>query len=136
MATWADIRAAVASLPGVEETAWRDQPMFQVGSKGFVQTWRGRVIMKLDRGRQELLFEARPEVFSPYVAGALRWAYVDIAALEPAEAQALAREAWAQVVPSGSAAPTAHRPPRPPPAAPPAGRRPGSATCGAPRPGA
>lgn len=99
MATWEDIRAAVSSLPGVEEVLWGDEPMFRVGAKGFVQTTRDRVIMKLDRARQELLFEARPEVFSPFAAGALRWSYVEIAALDADEAAELAREAWTMVVP-------------------------------------
>jgi hypothetical protein len=70
-----------------------------VGSKGFVQTWRGRVLMKLEKGHQELLFEARPDVFSPVVAGRLRWSWVEIEALEAEEAAALVREAWTQVVP-------------------------------------
>ena len=99
MATWDDIRAAALPLPGAEEDVWYGEPMFRVGRKGFVQTWRGRVIMKLERNHQELLFEARPDVFSPYVAGALRWSFVDLSALAPAEAADLAREAWTQVVP-------------------------------------
>jgi hypothetical protein len=70
-----------------------------VGSKGFVQAWRGRVLMKLEKGHQELLFEARPDVFSPMVAGALRWSWVEIEALDADEAAALVREAWTQVVP-------------------------------------
>ena len=70
-----------------------------MGSKGFVQTWRGRVLMKLEKDHQELLFEARPDVFSPMVAGALRWSWVEIEALDRDEAAALVREAWTQVVP-------------------------------------
>lgn len=99
MATWDDIRAAVLPLPGVEEVVWYDEPMFRVGAKGFVQTTRGRVIMKLDRARQELLFEARPEVFSPFTAGALRWSYVELDKLDAEEASELARQAWTMVVP-------------------------------------
>jgi hypothetical protein len=99
MATWEDIRAAVLPLPGVEEVRWYDEPMFRVGTKGFVQATRGRVIMKLDQDHQELLFEARPDVFSPFRAGALRWSYVEIAALHAEEAAELAREAWTMVVP-------------------------------------
>ena len=99
MATWDDIRAAASPLPGAKETYWYDAPLFQVGSKGFVQTYRGRVIMKLDKNHQELLFEARPDVFTPFRAGALRWSWVDIAALGPDEIADLVREAWTQVVP-------------------------------------
>jgi hypothetical protein len=70
-----------------------------VGSKGFVQTWRGRVVMKLEKSHQELLFEVRPDVFSPMVAGRLRWSWVEIEALEADEVGALVLEAWTQVVP-------------------------------------
>jgi hypothetical protein len=55
--------------------------------------------MKLERHHQEQLFDIRPEVFSPMVAGRLRWSWVEIAALEDDEAVALVREAWTQVVP-------------------------------------
>jgi hypothetical protein len=55
--------------------------------------------MKLERHHQELLFEVRPEVFSPMIAGRLRWSFVDTAELDDAEAVELVREAWAQVVP-------------------------------------
>jgi hypothetical protein len=55
--------------------------------------------MKLDKGRQELLFEARPDVFSPMVAGALRWSWVEIATLDADEVVNLVLEAWTQVVP-------------------------------------
>jgi len=72
--------------------------MFQVGSKSFVQTWKGRVIIKLDRNRQELLFEARPDVFSPFTAGALRWSYVAIEALDAEMVAELVEEAWSMVV--------------------------------------
>ena len=64
-----------------------------------MQTWRGRVLMKLEKGHQELLFEARPDVFSPMNAGRLRWSWVEIEALDPEEAAVLVREAWTQVVP-------------------------------------
>jgi hypothetical protein len=55
--------------------------------------------MKLERRHQEQLFDIRPEVFSPMVAGRLRWSWVEIEALEDDEAAALVREAWTQVVP-------------------------------------
>lgn len=99
MANWADIRAVALTLPGAWENDWRGNRLFQVGRKGFVQTWDDRVLMKLDRNHQELLFEARPEVFRPYVAGALRWSWVEIEALDADEIGDLVREAWRQIVP-------------------------------------
>jgi hypothetical protein len=99
MATWDDIRAVALTLPGAWENSWYGEPCFQVGKKGFVQGFRGRCIMKLERNHQELLFEARPEVFSPMTAGALRWSWVEIEALDPDEVQRLVLEAWTQIVP-------------------------------------
>jgi hypothetical protein len=99
VAGWNVLRAAALALPGVREVAWRGEPWFQVGSKGFVLRSQGRVIMKLERHHQEFLFEVRPEVFTPMVAGRLRWSFVAIAELDDAEAVALVREAWTQVVP-------------------------------------
>ena len=99
MATWDDIRAVALALPGVTESLFHGDPWLTVGSRGFVQTWRGRVLMKLDKGRQELLFEARPDVFSPMVAGRLRWSWVEIDLLGADEAADLVRESWRQVVP-------------------------------------
>ena len=86
-------------MPGASETIYHGDPWITVGSKGFVQTWRGRVLMKLEKGHQELLFEVRPEVFSPMMAGRLRWSWVEIEALDDDEAAALVREAWTQIVP-------------------------------------
>jgi hypothetical protein len=99
MATWDDIRSVALALPGAWENEWYGEPSFQVGSKGFVQSFRGRAIMKLDRHHQELLFEARPEVFSPMVAGALRWSWVEIDALDATEVADLVLEAWTCIVP-------------------------------------
>ena len=99
MATWDDIREVALALPGASETPFHGEPWFTVGSKGFVQGWRGRVVMKLEAGHQELLFEARPDVFSPMVAGRLRWSWVAIEALGRDEIETLIREAWTCVVP-------------------------------------
>jgi hypothetical protein len=99
VATWDDVRAVAQALPGAWENDWRGNPLFQVGRKGFVQTWNDRVLMKLEKHHQELLFEARPDVFAPYVAGALRWSWVEIEALDADELADLVREAWRQVVP-------------------------------------
>ena len=136
MSTWEDIRAVALTLPGAWENDWRGNPLFQVGRKGFVQTWDDRVLMKLDRNHQELLFEARPGVFSPYVAGALRWSWVRIEAIGVNEIGNLVREAWSQVVPktvsraydgrySQAATTPAPPPERRRPGARPAGRTPG-----------
>jgi hypothetical protein len=99
MADWGDIRTAAMALPGVRESDRVGELAFKVGKKDFVVSWRGRVVMKLERNHQELLFEARPDVFSPMNAGALRWSWVEIGALDAEEIAELVREAWTQIVP-------------------------------------
>ncbi len=54
--------------------------------------------MKLGKAHQELLFEARPEIFRPMIAGAMRWSWVEIEALDAGEVAELVLEAWTQVV--------------------------------------
>jgi hypothetical protein len=99
MADWGDIRAVALALPGVREVDWHGDPFFQVGSKSFVHRANGGCFMKLDKNHQELLFEARPEVFTPMIVGPMRWSRVEIDALDPAELAELVREAWTRVVP-------------------------------------
>ena len=96
------------ALPLVRESDMLGEPAFKVGKKGFVHAWKGGVFMKLDKGHQELLFEVRPEVFKPMVAGAMRWSWVDIEALAPDELAALVREAWTMVVPRQVSRTAAH----------------------------
>jgi hypothetical protein len=99
VADWEVLRAYALALPGVREVDYRGEPWLQVGSKGFVLRSQGRVIMKLERHHQEFLFEVRPEVFTPMIAGRLRWSFAVIEELDDDEAVALVREAWTQVVP-------------------------------------
>jgi hypothetical protein len=99
MADLGDIRAVALALPGVREVDWHGEPFFQVGSKSFVHRWKGGVFMKLDKNHQELLFEARPEVFTPMIVGSIRWSRVEIAALDADELAELVLEAWTMVVP-------------------------------------
>jgi hypothetical protein len=46
-----------------------------------------------------MLFEVRPEIFTPCKVGTGKWSYVKISALSSAELRALVIEAWSQVVP-------------------------------------
>jgi len=57
------------------------------------------VVLKLERGHQELLFEIRPETFRKFPVATVHWSEVDIAQLEHAELAGLILEAWAQIVP-------------------------------------
>jgi len=101
VATLADIRSVVLSLPGTQELNDHGGNWFNVGTKTFVlygfpsQRW----LFKLPKPRQELLFEARPDVFQPYRAGAMRWSYVDIEPLTHAEIDSLVTDCWTTIVP-------------------------------------
>ncbi|MGE0829601.1 MAG: MmcQ/YjbR family DNA-binding protein [Hyphomonadaceae bacterium] len=101
MAVEADIRRAALALPEVVEVDYQGGPWFQIGKKSFVLFWtpEARWIFKLPKPRQDLLFEVRPDVFAPYRAGALEWAYVDVAALSGSEVEQLVTEAWTTIAP-------------------------------------
>jgi hypothetical protein len=101
VATLADIRRAALKLPGAEELQSHGGSWFNVGKKTFVLYWapHERWIFKLPKPRQELLFEARPDVFQPYRAGAMLWSYVAIEELTRAEVERYVTEAWTTIVP-------------------------------------
>jgi hypothetical protein len=101
MATLADIRRTALLLPGAVELDSHGGAWFNVGTKTFVLYWAkdGRWIFKLPKPRQELLFEARPDVFQPFRAGAIVWSYVAIEELTRAEVASLVTDAWTTIVP-------------------------------------
>jgi hypothetical protein len=99
MATFAQLRKCALALPGAVEIVYRGEPWFNVGKKSFALRSNGKIIMKLDREHQEMLFEVRPEVFTPCPVATVKWSYVDIAALTAHELKALVTEAWTQIVP-------------------------------------
>ncbi|MBL8551506.1 MAG: MmcQ/YjbR family DNA-binding protein [Hyphomonadaceae bacterium] len=107
MATPADIRRAALALPEAIEIEDRHGLWFNVGKKTFIlqRASDARWIFKLPKARQDFLFEVRPETFAPYRAGALLWAYVDVAALSRDEAKQLVAEAWTTIVPKKLSAP-------------------------------
>ena len=100
-----DLRRLSLALPGAHEVTYRGNPWFNVGKKTFALAIDGRVVMKLDRGRQELLFEIRPETFRRFPVATVHWAEVDLDGLDEAELAALVREAWAQIVPKNVSRP-------------------------------
>ena len=101
MATIDDIRRIALALPGAVELQDHGGNWFNVGKKTFVLYGfpSARWLFKLPKPRQELLFEARPDVFQPYRAGAMLWSYVDVAALEPDEVESIVTDAWTEVAP-------------------------------------
>ena len=86
-------------MPGAEEISYKGTPWFNVGTKTFALGWGGRTIMKLDKGHQLLLFEARPETFQKLPMGPSYWSYVELEHPDGDELADLVLEAWSQVVP-------------------------------------
>ncbi|HEY2070627.1 MAG TPA: hypothetical protein VGG48_13810 [Rhizomicrobium sp.] len=101
MARFAQLRKFGLALPGATEALYRGEPWLVVGKKTFALRYeKTKAIMKLDRHHQDMLFEVRPEIFTPCRVGVGGvWSYVEITKLKPAELEALVIEAWAQVVP-------------------------------------
>jgi hypothetical protein len=102
MATFDDLRRFALTLPEAVEVAYRGEPWLVVRKKTFA-LWsgrEGRAIMKLDREHQQMLFDVRPDTFTPCKVGTGGvWSTVDLAKLTKKEVEALTLEAWTQVVP-------------------------------------
>jgi hypothetical protein len=99
LATLEDLRRVSLALPGAEEVVYKGDPWFNVGKKTFALFTRGRAILKLDRGHQELLFEVRPETFEKCPVATVYWSWVELGHLDEAELGELVLEAWSQIVP-------------------------------------
>lgn len=70
-----------------------------MGKKSFALRWNDRVVLKLDKAHQELLFEIRPETFQKCPVGTNYWSYVVLEDLELGELSDLVFEAWSSIVP-------------------------------------
>jgi len=105
MASLEDLRRLSLALPGAHEVTYKGDPWFNVGKKSFALNVRGRTILKLDRGHQELLFEVRPETFQKCPVATVYWAYVALDDLDEAELSELVLEAWSQIVPKKTSRP-------------------------------
>ncbi len=100
MATIEDVRRVALALPGAQELQDHGGNWFNVGKKTFLLFGfpSARWIFKLPKPRQELLFEARPDVFQPFRMGAMLWSYVDVEQLEIDEIRSLVTDAWTTIV--------------------------------------
>ncbi len=70
-----------------------------MGKKTFALRWNDRVVLKLDKGHQELLFEIRPETFQKCPVATGYWSYVELDNLDDGELADLVLEAWSTIVP-------------------------------------
>lgn len=79
----------------------RDQPALRAGGKMFAVWWPPdkSLVLKLPRDQLTMLFEVRPDIFSPHKVGTGYWADVKLHKLSPAEMKDLLTPAWATVAP-------------------------------------
>lgn len=70
-----------------------------MGKKTFAVRLKDRVILKLDKGHQDLLFEIRPDTFQRCKVATNWWSYVELEHLDADELSDLVLEAWSMIVP-------------------------------------
>ena len=70
-----------------------------MGKKSFALHWNDRVVLKLDKDHQHLLFEVGPKAFQPCSVGTGVWSYVVLENLDDGELANLVVEAWTSIVP-------------------------------------
>ncbi len=94
------IRRIALSLPGASETYYKG-PRFGVGKKAFVHGWSGETLwlFKLPHHQELMLFETRPNIFTPMRSGLMLWCYADVRQLDAAELRDLIVAAWKTVAP-------------------------------------
>ncbi|HEY4942837.1 MAG TPA: MmcQ/YjbR family DNA-binding protein [Rhizomicrobium sp.] len=96
---YAAIKRIALGFPGTQEIVDRHGHWFNVGSKTFALNGmpNGRWIFKLPQHQQMMLFDARPQTFTPMRAGRLVWSYVQVENLDAAELKDLLTAAWRMV---------------------------------------
>lgn len=101
MATLDDLRAIALSLPlTAEETDRSGEPAFRVeGRHKFAVCREDGVLLKLEFGYQEWLFDERGDVFSRVRVGHYDWAFAALGDLEREELAQLVTKAWAREAP-------------------------------------
>ena len=97
---YAALKKIALRFPGAEEVWFRGDPWFNVGRKSFAlySTTAGKWIFKLPKPQQMMLFDARPQTFTPMRAGLLLWSYVVVENLDTAELTDLLTAAWKTIV--------------------------------------
>ena len=96
-----DLRRIALSLPEAYEQDHFGGPSFRVATKIFASCSpeKNRATLKLDRDHQTMLFDVRPEAFTPAVWGKLVWTYVALDEVDTADLEGLVTRAWRLVAP-------------------------------------
>jgi hypothetical protein len=97
---YATLKKIALGFPGAQEIWFHGDPWFNVGSKSFALYWSpaGQWVFKLPKPQQMMLFDARPETFTPMRAGRMVWSFVAVDKLDAAELKSLLTGAWKMVV--------------------------------------
>ena len=97
---YAALKKIALRFPGAEEIWFHGDPWFNVGSKSFAlySSTVGKWIFKLPKPQQMMLFDARPETFTPMRAGLMVWSFVAVENLDTAELTDLLTAAWKTIV--------------------------------------
>jgi predicted DNA-binding protein (MmcQ/YjbR family) len=99
MTRCAQVRQLAMALAGVEEKAHFGTPSWRVGGKMFAEARAdgSTAIFKLSKMHQEILFETRPQTFTPAIWGAIRWCRIALDGVAADELKELVREAYDEV---------------------------------------
>lgn len=94
------IRRVALSLPGASEIFYKG-PRFGVGKKAFVHGFAGETLwlFKLPHHQEMMLFDTRPQTFTPMRSGPMLWCYANVGHLDAAELRDLIVAAWRTVAP-------------------------------------
>ena len=98
---YAFMKKVALALPGAVEVIDRHGHWFNIGKKTFALYGMSgdRWILRLPKDQVRMLTEADPDVFSPMIAGALLWAYVDVEKLDDKALRGYVTAAWRHLAP-------------------------------------
>jgi hypothetical protein len=98
---YAFLKRVALALPGAVEVVDRHGHWFNIGKKSFALYGMNgnRWILRLPKDQVRMLCEADPDVFSPMIAGALLWAYVDVTKLDAKALHGYMTAAWRYTAP-------------------------------------
>jgi hypothetical protein len=99
MASAADVRKFVSSLPGVTEVDHFGRPSFRTKNRIFAVIRPDGLFLHLPEERKEFLFEAAPDTFVKYMWGKTANVIVQLGKIGKRELEGLIREAYEASLP-------------------------------------
>ena len=101
MTTLDDARRLALAWPDAIEADHFGRPSFRVGGKIYatLRPDENRMVLKLPREHQDMLFSVSPDRYSPARWGSLVWTFVALDAIDDAELEVQLGHAWRHVAP-------------------------------------